>query len=194
VCAASLDLLAERFGRSGLSEESLACAKQALGTWRALGESQPAAFLPDLGRALHRLGARLSGSGHHEEALTHLAEAERIFVRLARADPGTFLPELAVTRLDRASALAGVGQWTTALETAKEAGPMLESMAEAQPEVFRAVWAKALAVEGACYRSLPNLAHEIEQYGREVIACCATTHNRSTLAGLMPEVPHEGER
>jgi tetratricopeptide (TPR) repeat protein len=188
VCAASLGMLAGHFGRSGLREESLACANQALGTWRALGPSQPAAFLPDLGRALHRLAVRLSEFGHDEEALAHFAEAERVFIELARVDPGTFLSDLAVTKLDRASALAVAGEWTTALETVKEVETMLQSMAEAQPEVFLPVWAKALAVEGACYRSLPHLADEIEHYGRQVIACCAMTRTRSTISGAVPEV------
>jgi tetratricopeptide (TPR) repeat protein len=194
VCAASLDMLAGHLGRSGLGEEALACASNALGTWRALGQSQPAAFLPDLGRALHRLAVWLSEFGHDEEALTHFAEAERVFIQLARVDPGTFLSGLAVTMLDRANALAGVGQWTTALKTVKEAEAMLQSLAEARPQVFLPVWAKALALEGACFRSLPNLADEIEHYGREVIACCATNHTRSTIAGAVQEGVASGAR
>ena len=191
-CAASLGALAEQFGRSGLHEGSLACANQALGTWRALGQSQPAAFLPDLGRALHRLAVRLRESGHDKEALAHLAEAERVFNQLARVDPGTFLSGLAVTMVDRASALAKVGQWMEALGTVKEAEMMLRSMAEAQPEVFLPVWAKALAIEGACYRSLPHLADEIEQYGREVLTWYAETRTRSTFTGAVLEVVSAG--
>jgi len=192
VCAASLGALAERFGRSGLREESLACANQALGAWRALRESQPAAFLPDLGRALHRLALQLREFGRDAEALAHFAEAERVFIQLARVDPGSFLSGLAVTMLDRASALAKVGRWMEALETVKEAETMLRSMAEAQPDVFLPVWAKALAVEGACYRSLPHLADEIEQYGREVLAWYAKTRTRSTFEGAVLEVVATG--
>ena len=191
VRATSLGILAGHCERSGFRDESLTCADQAVAAWRALGQRQPAAFLPDLGRALRRLAAGLSELNRGEEALTHFAEAERIFTRLARLDPGSFLTDLAVTRLGHAHTLGMAGDWTTALGTAKEAETILRSMSEARPEVFLPLWAEALAVEGECYRSLPHLTDEIERYGRAVIACCARTHTRSTLAGAVPEATPE---
>jgi hypothetical protein len=72
-----------------------------------------------------------------------------------------------------------------ALSKAKEAANIFQALAEAEPAGFIAAWSKALALEGTCYRSLPDRAQEIAEYGRAVILCCAKQHSPATIAGAM---------
>lgn len=182
--AAAMVVLSRKLHRLGSHEDALACAEQALRIWRRLGQDQPAVFLPDFGRGLCQVAAALSEVGRAQEAVVSLAEAEQVYGQLAGVDPGTYLGELVIVKLDRARLLTTLGQWRTALQSVREAEPMLQALAEAQPTRFLALWAKALELEGACYRALPQAAVAIEDYGRAVTTCCARMRTSSTIAGL----------
>ena len=186
--AKALGVIANSLRRSGCSQPAVTFATRAVETWHELALQHPGAFMPDLGRALGHLAAQLEECQRGHAAWASWAEAEEVYRSLAELEPGTFLPDLAVTLLNHAIGLSRASQWETGLLKAKQAETMFRSLAQAKPQEFLLLWARALAVEAACYRSLPDRAHEIEHYGREVISWWIKVHSHSTMAGTLPDV------
>ena len=86
--AASLNNLANRLSDLGRREEALAAAQEAAELCRALAQSRPDAFTPNLAGSLNNLALRLSGLGRREEALTAAQEAVRVLPRPCAVAPG----------------------------------------------------------------------------------------------------------
>ncbi|MCA1657432.1 MAG: tetratricopeptide repeat protein [Actinobacteria bacterium] len=79
----------------GRREDGLAASTQAVEIYRRLAATDPAAFEPDLARALTNLGADLSDLGRLPDALAATIQALDIRRGLAAANPAAFEPDLA---------------------------------------------------------------------------------------------------
>ena len=64
--------------------------KEAVDAYRELAAASPAAFLPDLARALTVLGIRLTALRRHPEALAADREAVLLYRQLYAGDPDRF--------------------------------------------------------------------------------------------------------
>ncbi|MCA1657421.1 MAG: tetratricopeptide repeat protein [Actinobacteria bacterium] len=78
----------------GQREDALAASTQAVEIYRRLAATDPAAFEPDLARALTNLGADLSDLGRLPDALAATIQAVDIRRGLAAANPAAFEPDL----------------------------------------------------------------------------------------------------
>ena len=123
---------------------------------RALAESRPDAFLPDLAASFNNLAAILSELGQHEAARDSTEKAVALYRSLAKAHPEAFRPGLALSLNNLTAILSELRQHEAARVTAEETIDLYRSLAETRPEAFR----PKLAV------SLQNLAVKLGDLGR----------------------------
>ena len=91
-------------------QEALASAEEALGSYRALAEDNPAAHTPNLASSLNNYAIRLAAVGRGEEALASAKEALELRRALAEDNPAAYIPELAASLNNYAIGLAEVGR------------------------------------------------------------------------------------
>ena len=93
----------------GRREEALTAAREAEELYRALAQSRPDAFTPNLAGSLNNLAIRLSGLGRREEALAAAQEAVGALPRPCASRPDAFTPDLAGSLNNLATALRPLG-------------------------------------------------------------------------------------
>src|SRR5205823_3649601 len=91
----SFSALANRLSDLGRWEAALAAAEEAVRLYRALAETRPDAFTPDLAMSLNNLANMLRDLGRWEAALAVAEEAVRLYRALAEARPDAFRLEFA---------------------------------------------------------------------------------------------------
>ncbi|MDI6104611.1 tetratricopeptide repeat protein [Actinoplanes sp. NEAU-A12] len=128
--------LALRLANTGRRQEALAPAQEAASVYRRLAETDPDAYLRDLGTSLSNLGMVLSGLGRPEQALAPAEEATRIHRGLAETDPDAYLPDLAGALNNLGTFLAEVGQRERALSSTREAANIYRRLAETNLEAY----------------------------------------------------------
>jgi tetratricopeptide (TPR) repeat protein len=112
--------LAWRMFNAGLYGEAVTASVDTMQSYRQLAESDPAAFTPELARALYNLSVLLSVLGSHD-ALAFGFEAVSIYIRLAEADPARFDAELAPALYFLSVLLPDLGRREEALNIAQYA-------------------------------------------------------------------------
>ncbi|MGH4019066.1 MAG: tetratricopeptide repeat protein, partial [Pseudonocardiaceae bacterium] len=127
--------LGYRLAYAGRREEALGATGEAVETYRRLAGVNPAAFEPDLARALTNLGMMLSNLGRREEALGATVEAVESHRRLAGVNPAAFEPNLAsgLWSFARVRA-AGQVELPEALNAAGESVVSYERLVERLPQ------------------------------------------------------------
>jgi tetratricopeptide (TPR) repeat protein len=139
----------------------------------------PAAFEPDLARALNNLSAALSHLRRQAEALAATTEAAEIRRRLAGVNPAAFEPDLASALNNLGMMLSNVGRGEEALAATTEAAEIYRRLVGVNPAAFEPHLATALN----------NLSTNLSDSGWREEALAATTeaveiHRR--LAGVSP--------
>jgi tetratricopeptide (TPR) repeat protein len=113
-----LNTFAVLLGDLGRREDALTAVEEAVTAYRALAETRPDAFLPNLAMALNNQSVCLAGLGRREDALTAIEEAVTIRRALAQARPNLFADGYANSLETQARILAALGREAEA-ETAQ---------------------------------------------------------------------------
>ena len=128
--------LGRRLSDLGRHEDALQVSPESVRQYRALAESRPDAFLPDLAMSLNNLGNQLSALGRHEEALQSSQEAVLRYRALAESQPSALLPALAMSLNNLGTRLSALGRHEEALQATQEAMEHYRALAEARPDAF----------------------------------------------------------
>jgi tetratricopeptide (TPR) repeat protein len=131
-----LHALESRQWRAGLHPQALTTGQQAVGIWRDLAQSNPAAYEPDLATSLSNLGLHLANAGQRTEALATEQEAVEIRRRLAQTDPAIHGPSLVESLNNLGLHLAAAGRRTEALAIAEQVVKVYRQLAETDPAVY----------------------------------------------------------
>ncbi|MFE2999586.1 tetratricopeptide repeat protein [Nocardia sp. NPDC059246] len=135
---------ASRLAHAGHRVAALAPTEEAVAVYRRLAVTRPAAFEPELARALNNLGIRLSEVGRREEALAPSEEAVAVYRRLVAANPAAFEPQFAMALNNLAVQLSMLGRREEALAASKESVAVHRRLVAANPAVFEPDLAMAL--------------------------------------------------
>ncbi|MFB7470883.1 tetratricopeptide repeat protein [Kitasatospora sp. NPDC056184] len=163
-----------------LPEHAVAAAEPGVDALRALAETNPDAYLPDLASSLNNLAVRLAEVGRRQESLASAQEAATTYRQLARTNPDAHLPNLAIALNNLAVRLADVGRHQEALTSAQEALQLRRELARTDPDAYLPDLAGALN----------TLAVQLADVGRRQEALApaqeaATTYHR--LARTNPD-------
>ncbi|HRY10865.1 MAG TPA: SAV_2336 N-terminal domain-related protein, partial [Candidatus Nanopelagicales bacterium] len=77
--------------------------QEAVDTYRALAETNPAAYIPDLAASLRNHAARLAELGRREDALAPSEEAVTLYRELVGVNPAAYIPDLAASLRNHAA-------------------------------------------------------------------------------------------
>lgn len=147
-----------------LGSLTLTLTSQLVDHRRRLAATNPAAFEPDLARALNHLGIRLSYLGRRGQALAATEEAVEIQRRLAVANPAAFEPDLAQTLCNLGNHLSDLGRREQALRATEEAVAIQRRLTVANPAAF----------EPDLAGSLRGLGNRLSALGRREQALAAS--------------------
>jgi tetratricopeptide (TPR) repeat protein len=178
--AALLNNLSFRLRDLGRREDALAAAAEAVHLYRALAETRPDAFTPDLATSLNNLATMLSDLGRREDALAAAEEAVGLYRALADSRPDAFTPDLAMSLNNLATMLSDLGRREDALAAAAEAVHLRRALADSRPDAFTPDLAT----------SLNNLATMLSDLGRRedaLAAAAEAVHLRRALADSRPD-------
>ena len=100
---------------------------EALTTYRALANTNPDAYLPNLAGTLNNLGNLHSDQGHHDQAETCFTESLTIRRMLAEVSPDAYLPRLASTLRNLADLYQQTGREEQAQQLLDEADGISKS-------------------------------------------------------------------
>ncbi|GAA4727174.1 tetratricopeptide repeat protein [Phytohabitans rumicis] len=193
--AGSLDNLRVRLIDVGRLDEALALAEDAVAAHRDLVAAAPAAFGPDLARALSNHSVLLTKIGRHEDAVAAAEEAVTICRGLAAANKAAFEVDLATALTNLGNALSGMGERDQAWETTNEA-----------VEIYRLLAQGNTGLEANLALSLSNLGKQLSDIGQQEAALAVTEEAveiRRRLAagnpaahrpGLATSLDHLGKR
>ncbi len=149
----NLGLMLSELGRR---EEALKATQEAVELYRALAQSNPDAFQPDLAMSLNNLGLGLSELGNREEALKATQEAVELRRALAQSNPDAFQPDLAMSLNNLGAMLSELGRREEALKATQEAVELYRALAQSNPDAFQPDLAG----------SLNNLGARLSELGR----------------------------
>ncbi|MGW3303405.1 tetratricopeptide repeat protein [Streptomyces rubiginosohelvolus] len=122
----------EETGAEESSADALARAEADVRDRRSEAERDPAAGLPALAGALHRLSDLRAAAGDRTGALTPAKEAARIYAELGMKRPGDYQAELALTMGALGDRVAGTGDAAAALPFAQQAVRLQRELVEEQ--------------------------------------------------------------
>ncbi|GAA0458750.1 hypothetical protein GCM10009531_58860 [Actinoplanes capillaceus] len=161
---ASLQLaLGRRLAHAGDHEGALTADRAAVDVYRGLATTDPAAFEPNLARALTSYGNDLWKLGHQQEALAATREACEMHRRMAIANPTGHLPALPASLTNLGAMLSGLGLQREALAATEEAVAIHRELTQADPVTYL----PALAT------SLDNLGVDLARSGEQEAALAA---------------------
>lgn len=133
--ASALHGLSAYLAKTGENQAALAAIHEATRLNRALAETNPAAFNPDLARSLNDLSNYLAGVGDRQAALTAIQESATLHRGLAETNPA-FNPDLARSLYNLAKCLWDIGDRVGALNAARESVTLRRALAETDPAAF----------------------------------------------------------
>jgi tetratricopeptide (TPR) repeat protein len=139
-----LDRVGNRQGDAGDRDGALASSTEAVQHYRALAETSPAAYLPDLAASLTNLSLRQGDAGDRDGALASSTEAVQHYRALAETRPAVFLPGLAMALNNLSVQRSATGDRDGALASSTEAVQHYRALAETRPAVFLPNLAMAL--------------------------------------------------
>lgn len=113
--------LGSEFSAAGLPAETVSAAREAVGIYRELAQSDAYWYMPNLALALMILASHLSATGRPEEALPAIQEAVELYRALAEYNPPHYRPVLAVCLDTLGSLLDDLGRQDAALAVTREA-------------------------------------------------------------------------
>jgi tetratricopeptide (TPR) repeat protein len=134
--AVILNNLSVRMSDAGDRSGALTAIREAVETYRRLGQENPARFAPDLALSLNDLSAELSDAGDQAAALTAIREAVEIRRPLAQENPARFAPDLAMSLNNLSNLLGAAGDRAEALTTIREATEVYRRLAQENPVRF----------------------------------------------------------
>ncbi|OKI52684.1 hypothetical protein AMK15_30210 [Streptomyces sp. MJM1172] len=129
----SLNNLATSLSATGDPQGALTTATEAVTIQRALAQTNPAAYLPDLAGSLNNLANAQAETGDQQGALTTNTEAVTIRRALAQTNPAAHLPDLAMSLNNLANAQSATGDRQGALTTITEAVTIQRALAQTNP-------------------------------------------------------------
>ncbi|MCM2428564.1 tetratricopeptide repeat protein [Streptomyces sp. RKAG337] len=131
-----LNNLSVRQSDAGDREGALVSITEAVDLYRALAESNRAAFLPALASSLNNLSVQQSGAGNRDGALASITEAVRIRRALAESNRAAFLPDLAMSLNNLSNQQGGIGDREGALVSVTEGVDLYRALAESNRAAF----------------------------------------------------------
>ncbi|WP_405549671.1 tetratricopeptide repeat protein [Streptomyces globisporus] len=162
------------------SADALARAEADVRDRRSGAEREPAAGLPALASALHRLSGLRAAAGDRAGALAPAKEAARIYAELGTQRPGDFQAELALTMGALGDRVAGTGDPAAAVPFVKQSVRLQrELVEEEQPG----------ASVPALAEYLLNYAARLADAGETVAAVPQAEEAVGLLRGLAEEDP-----
>ncbi|MEI7033856.1 tetratricopeptide repeat protein [Streptomyces pratensis] len=165
---------------AGAKEDTPAGAEEEMRRRRDAAERDPAAGLPELAGALHRLSNRLAAAGDSAGALAPAKEAAQIYAELGMTRPGAFQAELAQAMDALGDRVADTGEHTAAVSFAQQAVRLQrELIEEEQPGASVPALAEYL---------LRHAAH-LAAAGQTLEAVPRTEEAAGLLRGLAEEEP-----
>ncbi|MFG2229143.1 hypothetical protein ACGFNX_03830 [Streptomyces sp. NPDC048723] len=174
-----LNNLSVRQSETGDRDAALTSITEAVQLYRALAQTNPAAFLPNLAASLNNLSNQQSDSGDRDAALTSITEAVQLYRALAQTNPAAFLPNLAGSLNNLSVQQSNTGDRNAALTSITEAVQLHRTLAQADPAAFLPDLAT----------SLNNLSNRQSDTGDRDAALTSITeavHIRRTLAQTDP--------
>ncbi|MFG3138324.1 tetratricopeptide repeat protein [Streptomyces sp. NPDC048211] len=153
--AEAVQALSVVLAKSGMHEDALVRAREAVGLYEVLQGFRPAEHLVHLADSLNNLALRLAGTGDRQGALAPAHEATGHYRTLAGQHPTVFLPFLADSLSILANHLARAGDRQGAFAPAHEAVHLYRALAEQHRETFLPDLAD----------SLNNLANHLAETG-----------------------------
>ena len=128
VLASSRDTAARR--------PAVAPIQEAVDIYRALADSAPDTYLPDLAASLNNLSNQLAGVGRRADAVAPIQEAVDIRRALADSAPDTYLPDLAMSAYNLTLSQTQENRLQDALPDAREAVSTYRVLADTQADLF----------------------------------------------------------
>jgi tetratricopeptide (TPR) repeat protein len=155
----------------GRRDEALQPAVEAADLYRELAKQNPAAYNPNLARALNNLANRLSQVGRRDEALQPAVEAADLYRELAKQNPAAYNPNLARALIVMGLRLADVGRGTQAVDAGGEALELILPMARQHPAVFGGL-GKAIArgYLQLCLQAKAEPDHDLFRQASEILS------------------------
>ncbi|MDQ2789440.1 MAG: tetratricopeptide repeat protein [Actinomycetota bacterium] len=162
-----LDNLSLRLSALGRRDDALAASTQAVGIYRRLVATDPAAFEPDLARTLTNFGIRLSALGRWEDAVMATTEAVEVNRRLAATNRTAFEPDLAGSLNNLSVMLSDLGLQRDALTASTQAVEIRRRLVAGNRTAFEPEFAMALN----------NLSVVLSNLGQRQDALAASTQS-----------------
>ncbi len=157
--AGSLNNYAARLSEVGRREDALPASEEAVQLFRALAETNPTAYTPDLALSLNNHANRLSEVGRREDALPASEEAVQLYRALADADPAAYTPDLAMSLNNHAALLSQAGRRGDALPASDETVRIRRALYDTNPTVHSHTLAMSLNNHAAL---LSQVGHQEE--------------------------------
>ena len=172
--------LARQLAALGRREQALAASEEAVDKYRALAQSRPTAFLPDLARSVNGLSNRLAELGRREQALAVIEEAVAIRRALAQANPDAYLRDLATSLNNLSLRLAALGRREHALAAIKEAVDSYRTLGQAHPDAVLPDLAMSM-------NTLSNRLADLDRTEQALAAIEEAVDSYRTLAEARPD-------
>ncbi|WP_189049583.1 tetratricopeptide repeat protein [Micromonospora sonchi] len=141
--AAALDTQARLSAATGIHDQAVQTAEQAVAIYRALSAEDPATWVPHLVTTLHNLGVQQASSGLRRDALAAIEEATLLYCQLS-ASSSVWKGELISALNSLGDLLAQLGLSAEALTISVEAERLARVSAEESPAVWLPDHANAL--------------------------------------------------
>ena len=136
----SLNNQSVRLADLGRREEALTAINEAVTAYRALAETRPDAFLPDLAMSLNNQSSMPGGPGTAGRGADRDQRSRHRRPGARETRPDAFLPDLAMSLNNQSSCLAGLGRREEALTAINEAVTAYRALAEPAPTPSSPTW------------------------------------------------------
>ena len=138
--------------------------QQCLEIFKALEEENAKAYLPNVARTLHNLGALHSNINEYTKVLDEYEESLKIHRKLAEENPKAYLPDVAKTLNNLGVVHKNINEYTKALDEYEEALKIYRKLAEENPKAYLPDVAMTLNNLGNLHRNTNEYPKALDEF------------------------------